>query len=316
MVERVEELGGHADEQHHLGIVFREQGGEGHSQAVQRRCRRSQAEENQRPPGRLPDAPAGGSCQQRQFQPQEGPQGQQPGSPCIRTAGGGQRGRQPMAQVVDEVAPVCHDDGPGACRELFVNGVADRKVRVLLAVAREAAQQHQQQAEAGQKAQHGQSAGFQRKPLFRKIPGAGVKSIRQCGAKRNGEGGMQPSPQEEAQRKRQVRQCRAQQGACGQGKAGRHGAERRWGFLAMRNPKAQHCIFCPKEKDAITPENEKSPRRLTTTGDLGCFIPVPAKGVRTGRIRCRSGQIPPVPPQSGEGGCIWPCGRNGSGSRS
>lgn len=57
-----------------------------------------------------------------------------------------------MAQIVDEVAPVRHDEGPGACRKLFVNGVADRKVRVLLAVAREAAQQHQQQAEGGQKA--------------------------------------------------------------------------------------------------------------------------------------------------------------------
>lgn len=71
MVERVEELGGHADEQHHLGIVFREQGGEGHSQAVQRRCRRSQAEENQRPPGRLPDAPAGAAASNASSSPRK-----------------------------------------------------------------------------------------------------------------------------------------------------------------------------------------------------------------------------------------------------
>ena len=131
-----------------------------------------------------------------------------------------------MAQIVDEVPSVRHDEGPGACRKLLVNGVADRKIRMLLAVARKAAQQHQQQAEDGQENQHGQPAGIQRKPLRRKIPDAGIQPVRQCGAERNGEGRMQPSPQKEAQRKRQVHQPRAQQGACGQGKAGRHGAER------------------------------------------------------------------------------------------
>lgn len=81
MIECVEELDGHADKQDHLGIVFRKQGGEGNSQAVRHRCRRAEAEEDQRPAGRLPDSPADGCRQQRQFQPKKGPQGQQPGSP-------------------------------------------------------------------------------------------------------------------------------------------------------------------------------------------------------------------------------------------
>ena len=81
MIECVEELDGHADKQDHLGIVFRKQGGEGNSQAVRHRCRRAEAEEDQRPAGRLPDSPADSCRQQRQFQPKKGPQGQQPGSP-------------------------------------------------------------------------------------------------------------------------------------------------------------------------------------------------------------------------------------------
>lgn len=63
-----------------------------------------------------------------------------------------------MAQVVDEMMSVLRDEGPGICCKMFINGIADNKIRVLLAVARESAQQHQHQAEEGEEAQHGQSA--------------------------------------------------------------------------------------------------------------------------------------------------------------
>ena len=53
-------------------------------------------------------------------------------------------------------------------------------------------------------------------------------------------------------------------------------------------------------------EESKRPAWLDTSS---------SKKVRTGQIRCRSGRILPVLLQSGEGGCIWPYGRNGSKSR-
>ena len=40
-----------------------------------------------------------------------------------------------MAQVVDEMMSVLRDEGPGICCKMFVNGIADDKIRVLLAVA-------------------------------------------------------------------------------------------------------------------------------------------------------------------------------------
>ena len=45
---------------------------------------------------------------------------------------------------------VLRDEGPGICCKAFINGIADDKIRMLLAVARESAQQHQHQAEEGE----------------------------------------------------------------------------------------------------------------------------------------------------------------------
>lgn len=75
-----------------------------------------------------------------------------------------------MAQIVDEMVPVRHDERPWFRDELSVNGVADGEVRMLLEVARKTAQECQKQTPGGQKKEKNRSAFRQGKPPFRQFP--------------------------------------------------------------------------------------------------------------------------------------------------